>query len=561
VNAAPSIGRQRLSHLAAVLLVAGLAILPGLGRATLWEPDEPRFAAATREMFERGNFVTPYLNGETRFEKPILLYWLQAPAFGLFGDTELAARVPSALAGIGTVLLLYLIGLRVASPRAALASALVLATMFRFVTLARIGLTDVPVLFFVVAALYGFIRTSQTDSRLALWCAWIAVGLGILTKGPIGLLSVAIWATYAVFTRDRELFARIRPMMGLSVALAVALPWYTVMIAEHRWVFVNFALGHEILQRFVSEASFAPTRGFFYYLKVVPGDAAPWSAVFITGAAWAVWRWPQLEHDTRQPLRLSIAWFVCVFLVFALPRSKLPHYVLPAYPAAALLSGVFVDRLAHTGGDALWWRVPMVVVALVSTVTAALTALFFDVVASDAPLRVRWLVPGALVIGAVAVACATWKRALGSAVYAVTGMLAVVFALIGQFVLPRVVEPFKPMPLLAHEAVRRSHPGAPLGFVGSYGLASVVYYAHRHVQPLGDDDSTVLFVTTNADALCVMPLSEFQRIAPRLQGIGVIAMAEEFNVRIERLLERQKTTGRVWVLVGRATSAPQPLVN
>jgi hypothetical protein len=203
----------------------------------------------------------------------------------------------------------------------------------------------------------------------------------------------------------------------------------------------------------------------------------------------------------------------------------------------------------------------MVVVALVSTVTAALTALFFDVVASDAPLRVRWLVPGALVIGAVAVACATWKRALGSAVYAVTGMLAVVFALIGQFVLPRVVEPFKPMPLLAHEAVRRSHPGAPLGFVGSYGLASVVYYAHRHVQPLGDDDSTVLFVTTNADALCVMPLSEFQRIAPRLQGIGVIAMAEEFNVRIERLLERQKTTGRVWVLVGRATSAPQPLVN
>jgi 4-amino-4-deoxy-L-arabinose transferase-like glycosyltransferase len=534
-------------HLAAILVVGGLALIAGLGNATFWEPDEPRFAEATRQMFYRHDFFTPYLNGVPRFEKPILLYWLQALSFGLFGDTELSARVPSALAGIGIVLLLYLLSATVASPRAGLMAALVMATMFRFVTFARMGLTDVPAVFFIVGALYGFVRAS----RPALLWAWACVGLGLLTKGPVGFLPLAIWGTYAAFNRDWSLFARIRPVVGLSLALAIALPWYLVMATRYGHAFIDFALGHEIFERVVAEAGFAPTRGVFYYLKVWPGDAAPWSALFIAGAAWASWRWSTLDSATRQPLILAIAWFVAVFVLFSLSRSKVPHYVLPAYPAAALFIGVFVDRMAQTGGDTIWWRVPIGAIAIVAIAAAAATALLLDVLAPGGSAAIRWLVPAALSIGAVAAGYALWKRTPVPAVCALACTLAVVFALIGVLIVPRVIEPFKPMPLLAREAARVGHPGAPLGLLGRYGVSSLVYYSRHNVRALDDDDATVAMMSADTHALCVMPLADFQRLAPRLEGTVVIAMAEEFNVRIERLLERQKTPGRQWVLVGR----------
>ena len=98
---------SRSTDLFAILVIATLAIVAGLGNATLWEPDEPRFAEATRQMFHRGDFVTPYLNGVPRFEKPILFYWTQAAAFTIFGDNEFAARLPSAVAGVGIVLVLF----------------------------------------------------------------------------------------------------------------------------------------------------------------------------------------------------------------------------------------------------------------------------------------------------------------------------------------------------------------------------------------------------------------------------------------------------------------------
>jgi len=545
--------RSAGNGLVALLVIASLAILAGLGNATFWEPDEPRFAEATRQMFHRGDFVTPYLNGVPRFEKPILFYWTQAAAFSAFGDNEFAARLPSALAGIGIVLVLYLIGVEIASRRAALVAGLVMATMFRFVTFARIGLTDVPVMFFIVAALYAFVRAVSRASTPWTFVGWSCVGLGVLTKGPVGFLPVGIWAVYAAFSRDWSLLVRIRPIAGGMLAVAMFLPWYVAMVVEHGRTFTDFALGHEIVQRMLSEESFAPTRGFFYYFKVWPGDAAPWSALCLAAAAWTAWRWSALDRGTKAAVLFSAAWFVAVFLLFSLSRSKVPHYVLPAYPAAALLAGIFVDRLADARHDALWWGVPMALVAIVSIAAAAATGLFLQVLAPGATF-VKWLVPGVLGIGGAAIAIATSKRALVPAVYALTAMLAAVFSLTGVYVVPRIVEPFKPMPLLAREAVEYSQADAPIGLLGRYGLSSLIYYSGRHVVALDGDDATVAFLSTHPGAVCVMPMSDFERLVPRLKGFDRIAVAEEFNVRIERLLERQRTPGRLWVLVGHASS-------
>jgi len=543
------VATSRSNDFVALLVIASLAIFAGVGYGTFWEPDEPRFAEATRQMFARGDFVTPYLNGVPRFEKPILFYWMQAAAFTAFGDNEFAARLPSALAGIGIVLVLYLLGAEIASRRAGLIAALVTSTMFRFVTFTRIGLTDIPVIFFIVVALYGFIRAARTSPVWAL-VAWGCIGLGVLTKGPVGLLPVAIWATYAALTRNWSLVACTRPLLGMTIALAIVLPWYVVMAVQHGRAFTDFALGHEIVERMLSEESFgAPVRGFFYYFKIWPGDAAPWSVLFVASIGWIAWRWSSLDQAARRAVVFAAAWFVSVFLVFSMSRSKVPHYVLPAYPAAALLIGVFVDRLADTRKDALWWGVPIAVVAIASILAAAATGLFLDVLTPGETI-VKWVLPGVFAIGAGAMATAIWKRRLLPAVYALTCMLAAVFALIGVFVVPRIVEPFKPMPLLARQAAELSRTDAPIGLLGRYGLSSLIYYSRRHVIALDGDDETVMFLSTHPDAVCVMPMSDFERLAPRLRGIDRIAVAEEFNVRIERVLERQRTRGRLWVLVG-----------
>jgi 4-amino-4-deoxy-L-arabinose transferase-like glycosyltransferase len=537
--------------IAVLLLVATVSIGAGLGRASLWEPDEPRFAEATRQMFARADFVTPYYNGSPRFEKPILFYWLQAVAFAAMGPTDLAARLPAALAGIGSVLLLYLLVSRMTSRRAAFVAALVLATMFRFVTLARQGLTDVPVLFFILAALYGFVRAAETRrSGVAAWLAWAAVGLGVLTKGPVGLLPVAIWGAYAAVCRRWGLITQVRPLAGLAFATLIAAPWYLLMVVEHGRAFVDFALGHEMVTRVLSEHSFAPTRGFFYYLKVWPGDAAPWSAIFAAALGWSALRWRQLDANARHAIVFALTWFACVFILFSLSRSKVPHYVLPAYPAAALVIGMFIDHVSHARSEARWWRVPMVIIAAVVLVTAAGLAWSLNVLMPDAGLLARWLVPVVLTSGALVIVLSVWRSAVMMATGSLALMLSATFAVIGLVIVPRAIEGFKPMPRLAREAEALATSGARIGLLGGYGAASLIYYSHHNIHWLSDDESALAFLTSQPNALCVMPFTDFGRLTSRLPPtIRIVDSAEEFNVRIERLLERRRTPGRIWVLL------------
>ena len=537
--------------LARVLLVAAVSIAPGLGAATLWEPDEPRFSEATRQMFAREDFLTPYFNGVPRFEKPILLYWLQAAAFAVVGPNELGSRIPSALAGIGSVLLLYLIGVRVASPPAATVAAVALATMFRFVALSRQGLTDVPVVFMIVAAMYGFVRSTESPApRAAAWCAWIAVGLGVLTKGPVGLLPVAIWVAYVAVTRQWTLVRQARPVAGPLVALLVAAPWYLAMIALHGRAFIDFAFGHEIVARVLSESTFADPRGAFYYFKVWPGDAAPWSLLFVAALGWAALRWRELDAAARRPLVLALTWFATVFVLFSLSRSKVTHYVLPAYPAAALAIGVFVARVGQRTSDSAWWRVPAAIIAVALLGAAVLMARSIDVLMPGAGVAATGIVPAVLGAGALLIAAAVWRGAAVRAAVALGATLAIAFAAIGSVIIPGAVEAYKPMPRLARAAAPLIEPGERIGLLGRYGASSLIYYSRHDVEWLEGEDAAVAFLRRRPRALCVMPAAEYERLAPRLPGVRIVDEAEEFNVRIERLRERQRTPGRRWVLVG-----------
>jgi 4-amino-4-deoxy-L-arabinose transferase-like glycosyltransferase len=550
--------RTTVRHLVIILGASTLAIGAGLGSVALWEPDEPRFAEASRQMLLRGDFLTPYLNGVPRFEKPILLYWLQAFAYSVFGVTEFAARLPSALAGLGTIVVTYLLTARVASRRAALIAALALATMFRFVTYARQGLTDVPVLFFVTAAVYGFVVSWQEpSSRWAARLGWLCVGLGMLTKGPVGLLPVMIWIACALVVRDREMVWRTRPVGGAALAMAVGLPWYLAMLALHGRAYTDFAIGHELVERFLSERTFEPTRSAFYYFKVWPGDAAPWSLLFLAAAAWALRRWQTVDAGTHRAVMLAATWYLTVFVAFSISRSKVTHYVLPAYPAAALLIGTFLDRLANTRADGAWWRVPLALIALTCLAAAPLAFLFVRTLPPGGGMALRWVLPGVLALGGASLVHTAWRGVLLPGLYALPLMLTGVFALVGVYALPAYVQPFKPMPPLARVADRLVPPGASLGLLGRYGSASLIYYSRRNVQWLDDDAQTIAYFSSKHGAVGVMPLTDFQRLSPQLPKARPVASAEEFNVHIERLTRRRTTRGRAWVLVANQDVAPQ----
>src|SRR5262245_59331443 len=177
-------------------------------------------------MLLRGDVLTPYFNGEPRFEKPILFYWMQLPAFAVLSPTETAARLPAALAGLGCLLLTYAIGRRYFSRRAALSGTLVLATTFRFAVWTRMALTDMPVMFWMLAVLYCFLSALEDEpyrARMALM-GWAAVGLGALTKGPVIAIPLVILGVYIAWTRQHPGIARLHLGSGIVVAAAIALP-------------------------------------------------------------------------------------------------------------------------------------------------------------------------------------------------------------------------------------------------------------------------------------------------------------------------------------------------
>jgi 4-amino-4-deoxy-L-arabinose transferase-like glycosyltransferase len=359
-----------------------LCLLPALGGTHLWDPDEPRFAEATRQMIARGDYLTPYFNEAPRWEKPILFYWAQIILFRGAGDTEWAARAPSAFAAAGCVLLIYLLGRTLFTRRAALLASGMWLSTFRFVMYARQGLTDVPVLCFVLAAMLGFTRAALGADPRWVWMAWAAVGLGVLTKGPIGLLPCLVVAAWLLVLRDWRSIGRLRWLSGGLLAAGIAAPWYLVEIGLHGRRFIALHFGYEVITRAVSSEFAGPIRGPLFYLKILPGEIVPWTLLVGAAVAWAALTWRRMSTDDRARFALLAVWSVGVVALFSAARYKLPHYTLPAYPPLLIAAGAFVDAAAS--GVRGWSRVQRAtlvatagVVALVCAVLAGLLGLLF----------------------------------------------------------------------------------------------------------------------------------------------------------------------------------------
>jgi 4-amino-4-deoxy-L-arabinose transferase-like glycosyltransferase len=342
-----------------------------LGSRALWDHDEGIHAAIARNMVVTGDWITPSFNGETFFDKPILFNWIGASSFALLGFTELAARLPAALLGLACVVVTYLLGKRMFGLSVGFLGGLVLATSGLFMVLARSVQYDMVLTFFTTLALFLFYCgvVDEKHRRRYFLLFYVAVALAVLAKGPLGLVIPAlVIGPYLLLTRQLRLLREMQIGWGVLIVLAIASPWYILMAVRNENYFSEFFLGQN-LGYFLSAESRHP-EPFYFYLQVLPHLLFPWSGILLL----AIYR-PLRDRQSRSqdPIRFLLIWVIVIFFFFSLAVSKLETYLLPMFPAVALLIALLWEELLTTRDEGLrqgllWFHLPVVGLSLAAIV-------------------------------------------------------------------------------------------------------------------------------------------------------------------------------------------------
>jgi len=319
--------------LAAAAVVTSFFLL--LGAAPLFDVDEGAFSQATLEMFQRGDFLSTTLNGEPRYDKPILVYWLQAASVALFGVREWAFRLPSALCAAAWAWLTYLFVRRHYDAGRALLATALLATSLGVYIIGRAATADALLNLLLAASMFAAWLHLSTGRRRWLYATHAAIGLGVLAKGPIAILvPFATTLIFCLLRRDLRTWARaVFDWRALLLFLVIAAPWYIVILLKEGQAFIaGFFLKHNV-GRFSGPVS-GHGGSLLYYFPVVLILSLPFTALIVPVAQRirSIWR-----DDLQCYLLL---WFAFVFVFFSLSGTKLPHYVLYGYTGLAILMAV-----------------------------------------------------------------------------------------------------------------------------------------------------------------------------------------------------------------------------
>jgi len=356
----PLIGAPaRFSPLAGliVVLVAIFMFLPGIGVLPPIDRDEARFVQATKQMHESGDYVDIRFQEEPRHKKPVGIYWLQAAATAPFGGENApiwAYRIPSFLGAVLAALATWYAGLALFGARTAFAGALLMASTILLSVEAHLAKTDAALSAATIFAMAVLARAwmegrdptrrqlappPRTPLPLPLTLAfWAALGIGILLKGPVIVMMVALAALVLVIaSRSPAVLLRLRPLTGLALMLLIAAPWFVLIGIRSDWAFFTASLGQDMLGKVASgqESHGAPPGTYLALFVATAWPLSPFTILavpFIVG----VWR--------RPAVFFALAWLVPSWLVFEAVPTKLPHYVLPLYPALALMTAAAVEE-------------------------------------------------------------------------------------------------------------------------------------------------------------------------------------------------------------------------
>ncbi|MGR3317311.1 MAG: ArnT family glycosyltransferase [Candidatus Anammoxibacter sp.] len=363
-------------YVALIIIFASLLFLFNLGKRDLWAPDEPRYAQVSREMWDSKDFVLPHLNGEKYPDKPPVLFWLIilfSIPFG--GITELSARLPSAFAGIGCMIMMFYFAKRLFSERVGFITALILATSVEFLTVSRRVSFDGLLTFLVVLSLFcfhtGYIRKHRNRKFFLL--SYLFMAIATITKGPVGfVMPVLVIATFLCIVKfgkcKSEFHIRdMRIWLGVVIVLSIPLLWVFGIYIEGGWEHVKEVVFTQNIGRTVN--SWSHKKPFYYFFMQFPLYFLPWS-IFIPGAiilyikcVKGLHKKPTVNfgldkcnHNEKlcicsdhSPFLFPAVWFIVVFVFFSIMSGKRSTYILPIYPAASMFIAWFLDSfISHS---------------------------------------------------------------------------------------------------------------------------------------------------------------------------------------------------------------------
>jgi 4-amino-4-deoxy-L-arabinose transferase-like glycosyltransferase len=497
--------------LSTVVLAGGLAFLYQLGTTNLVDETEPLFAEAARQMTVTGDWITPYFNGETRFDKPPLVYWLMAIAYRLIGTNEWAVRLPSALSAIALMAGTYVTLWRFVSPAsgsrqgwllpwgAASLGAIAIAFNPQTFIWGRTGVSDMLLCACVGLSLLSFFWGYATEGKTQNWAYlsfFVWMGLAVLAKGPVGMvLPVGIIGGFLLYGgKVKVVWREMRPLRGWLIFLLITVPWYLLVWRANGEAYIESFFGYHNLERFTRVVNRHSGPWYFYFGVVLLGFA-PWSAYLPAAIArLRVWRrgwWCKLPRQDQLG-GFALFWFGGVFVFFTVAVTKLPSYVLPLIPAAAILVSLLLsEEMLHRpslsrrwlsashAGSWLIWMVMAIALAVLPFIIGP------DPVVDRIDLKIfesgltTWGAGVIVAIASVVEACILTRRR-GVAIAQVTGFA--LFLLLVAHPMFGLLDELRQQPIrqMAETAKAVYQPGDRLLSVG-FEKPSIVFYTQQPV--------------------------------------------------------------------------------
>ena len=333
--------------------ILGTSTLPLIDR------DEPRFAEASREMIERGNYIVPYFDNQLRLDKPPLTYWAQVASYHIFGENDFAARFPSAIAATLTALLIFVWGRRLGGEKLGWWAAIIFTLSLQTFVHAKAAVADMWLVLFMTLAHWAgyelFQRPMSNAQRPTLyqgaavsrppWAIWkspflvfyLALALGFLAKGPIAWTPLLTVAVVIIYTRDWQMLRRFKFVGGILVTLLAVALWGIPALIQTHGEFFSIGIGRHVIDRSLTTMEGHGASSLGVYVLLVPFYFV---TVFVSFFPWSIklpWLTKTLWHRRDRTDDYLLIGTGIIFVIFTLVSTKLPHYTLPAFPLLALL--------------------------------------------------------------------------------------------------------------------------------------------------------------------------------------------------------------------------------
>jgi 4-amino-4-deoxy-L-arabinose transferase-like glycosyltransferase len=523
----------------AAALIAAVTLpqfLLGLGDRSIWIPLEARYALVAREMSETGHWILPHLGGVVYADKPPLLFWSIALISALgSGVTECTARLPSALAAVGVCFVTWRLGVRLFSPTTGPLATLVLATSGGFFWTGRQALPDMLLTLWMTGAFWALWEWFDGEHRRAAIAAGLCMGFATLTKGPVGVvLPILFGVVYLTVRRQRRRLRGWDVLLCFGAFLGLTLTWFAPALALGGLEYAQGTLVHHSLERYVS--AWEHTAPWYFYLGAFPVEFLPWT-LFLPQALLAGVR--SCQHPGREGGRFALCWLVTILGFFSISTGKRDIYILPAFPAAALLVGWLWSRWWRLapGAVSVWairlpvltlaltlWGLAVVIWGSVDGLLARRNTLLLPAMPAMRVWGSLLLVLAGTVLGSAAMVRRT--RMMYGCIVGCT-WLAMLMTVIGVYT-PQFNHryPIKSFAAEVHAHVARDR---PLQLCGPMNDLALRFNLGRFVPALHHSSEVIHYLERDGEAFCVIEAEWYQRLGELSGRFLPILARQEFD--------------------------------